>query len=460
MEKGDFVELDITDMTYDGLGIGHDETGITVFVSGAVYGDKVRVGITDIKKNLARGKAVQIIKESEFKKKDDICPYIDSCGGCGYGKLLYDCQTMIKEKSVKDKLVRIAGIENPTVFPIVKADSQIGYRNKATVAVYNETVGFKEKKSNRVVDCKECRIQHPYAMVAAEELRKFIKKYSVKGIIENMVVRVTTTGETMVILNRKKGKDNRPVKANLNWEELAVNIDNAIDNSLESFYLDEKWIAGKHTILESLTSLDGQDLDFEISPLSFYQVNPKMMLKLYDIVREKADLTGQETLFDLYCGVGTIGIFLAKNADKVYGIESCKPAVIDANRNSVINRIVNTRYIAGKAEDELPFMMGLKKLFKPNEVNKMVEREHEFVVSSADVVVLDPPRSGCEHELLDAVIKSNPKKIVYVSCDPATLSRDIKYIKENSKFDFIDATPVDMFPETAHVETVALLSRR
>ncbi len=483
MEKGNFVELNITDMSNEGAGIGHDESGMTVFVTGCVAGDKVRAGITDVKKNFAKAKAVQILEESK-DRAEDVCPYIDSCGGCGYGKLKYDAQLALKEKSVRDKLVRLAGIENPKVNPIIPSELVTGYRDKATIAVYDKTVGFKEKKSNRVVDCKECRIQHPLTMIAAECLRKFVADGKAKGIIDIMVVRITTTGEMMAIVNRIKGKDGRIVKKDLDWEKLALMIDDATDHSLESFYVDDKWIAGKHTILESLETLDGQKLDFEISPLSFYQVNPTQMLKLYDKAREKADfgvskgnaegnqaegVSSKPILLDLYCGVGTIGIFLAKYCQMVYGIESVRPAVLDANRNSVINGIVNTRYILGKAEEELPGIMGMAKLYKYNEVNEIVEREPEIRLSKVDCAIVDPPRSGCDTKLLDAVIKASPERIVYVSCDPATLARDIKYLTNRegrseasasgSLYEFIDATPVDMFPQTTHVETVVLLSR-
>ena len=215
-------------------------------------------------------------------------------------------------------------------------------------------------------------------------------------------------------------------------------------------------IAGKPTITEKVMRADGKELSYEISPQSFYQVNPEQMPKLYDKAMEYAALTGKETLLDLYCGVGTIGIWMADKAEKVIGIESVKPAVIDANRNSVINNIISTRYICGKAEEELPGMMGLAKLWKWNEVNERVERKPEITIDHADVAVLDPPRAGCEEALLEAVVKAAPDRIVYVSCDPGTLARDIKYLTANG-YEFIEATPVDQFPMTSHIETCCLL---
>ncbi|MBR0399779.1 MAG: class I SAM-dependent RNA methyltransferase, partial [Mogibacterium sp.] len=229
-------------------------------------------------------------------------------------------------------------------------------------------------------------------------------------------------------------------------------------------------VAGTPTITDIVTRGDGKEFRFEIAPQSFYQVNPEQMVKLYDKAMEYAfgENTGSEacgedgyaagTLLDLYCGVGTIGIWMADKAERVIGIESVKPAVIDANRNSVINGLINTRYICGKAEEELPGMMGLAKLYKWNEVNERVEREPEIRIESADVAVLDPPRAGCGEALLAAVATASPGRIVYVSCDPGTLARDIRFLEQHG-YEFIECTPVDQFPWTTHIETVCLLSK-
>ena len=531
LSKGDFVELLIEDMSNEGNGIGHASDGMTVFAEGAVVGDLVRVGISDVKKNYARGKAVKILKESELRRpEDEICPYIDKCGGCGYGKLKYDAQLRLKEKAVKDKLQRIGGIDfgdgSCEILPILGMENPSRYRNKATIAIYGNNVGFREKKSNMVVDCKDCLIQNPLAMKAADALRSYISDKRLEGVFSQAVVRVTNLNEVMILLytpqfmakqaelknagnNRsgkngkgkdfggKHGKMSRAVFENKGsfaktgagfklseeaLEELSYLLDDATENQLESIWIDGKLIAGKGTVLAEMESVSGE-LRFEISPLSFYQVNSGQAQKLYEIVSDFAQLKGTETILDLYCGVGTIGLFLektmeaafaksqgidptdrnfsdifAKEGGRIVGIESVKPAVIDANRNATINHIVNARYFAGKAEDELPFMMGMKKLFKPNEVNEMVERETEFTVEHADVAVLDPPRAGCDEALLDAVIKAAPERIVYVSCDPGTLARDVKYLSGNG-FSLRKVQPVDMFGNTVHVETVVLMSR-
>lgn len=451
MQKGDFVEILIEDMSQEGNGIGHAEDGMTIFASGAVVGDKVRVGISNVKKNYAQGKTVSIIEKSGLRKpEDEVCPYIDKCGGCGYGKLTYDAQLKLKEKSVKDKIKRLAGIdyhsersEESLVKPILQCDSQLYYRNKATISVYNDLVGFKERKSNMIIDCNDCMIQNKNAMKAANAVRTFIKEENAKSVIDSIVVKTTSLEEVMVVINRVLDKKtNRPVKKDLNWERLALSIDDAVGNNLESFYVDDKCIAGKRTVLD-----EANGVKFEISPLSFYQVNHSQMINLYDKVVEYADPKDGDTILDLYCGIGTIGLYIAKKLDgkcMIYGIESVKPAIIDANRNAVINGIVNARFFTGKAEDILPKLME--------------EGIDDVKIESCNIAIVDPPRAGCDKTLLDSVVKANPERIVYVSCDPATLSRDIKYLNEKG-YVLIEATPVDMFPNTVHVETVALLSK-
>lgn len=482
MEKGDFVEIYIEDMSQEGNGIGHADDGMTIFASGAAYGDRVRVGISNVKKNYATGKTVNIIEKSPFRKNDeDVCPYIEKCGGCGYGKLVYEKQLELKEKSVKDKLERLGGVDFTKVKlnHIIPSPKQMHYRDKATIAVFNDMVGFKSPKSNFVVDCEECFIQNERANQAANALREYIREEKLQGTFEKMVVRTTMNDENMVCLYTRpyiekqnaakakntKGKTYKKFDINsIDLEKLAYGIDDAVENTLESIWIDDKIIAGKNTVLDRLG-----DLDFEISPLSFYQVNPEQMKNLYDKAFEYAGLKGNETVLDLYCGIGTIGLYFIEKMNRladenglehgmIYGIESVKPAIIDANRNAVINHIVNARYFCGKAEDELPFMMGMKKLYKPNEVNEMVERVPEVTIDKVNVAVVDPPRAGCEKDLLDAVIKAEPESVVYISCDPGTLARDVKYLGENG-YELKEVTPCDMFPETPHVETIVLLQR-
>ena len=390
-------------------------------------------------------------------------------------------------RRVRAKLKRLGGLDDPKVNDMIGADTLKYYRNKAVFAVGpHGEVGFNKGKSHYVVDIEDCMLQTDAAMVCADALRVFLRRTGVSCIKQMIVKTASGTGEVMVVLE-SESKEIRDIDELIGKFDAAVyslspaaleegvayetgeepleadDFEPAVLYSLESVAVIHKGkcriIAGKPTITEKVTRSDGKELSYEISPQSFYQVNPEQMPKLYDKAMEYAALTGKETLLDLYCGVGTIGIWMADKAEKVIGIESVKPAVIDANRNSVINNIINTRYICGKAEEELPGMMGLAKLWKWNEVNERVERKPEITIEHADVAVLDPPRAGCEEVLLEAVVKAAPDRIVYVSCDPGTLARDIKYLSANG-YEFIECTPVDQFPWTSHIEVVAKIQRR
>ncbi|MCQ2550743.1 MAG: 23S rRNA (uracil(1939)-C(5))-methyltransferase RlmD [Clostridia bacterium] len=415
MEK----EILIEDMSFEGQGIGKAE-GKAIFVKGAVLGDKVKASITKEKKNYSFAEMTEVIEPSPYR----IESFCNKCGGCSLKGLSYQGQLKLKEKQVRDKLTRLAGIDNPKVNPIVSMGDPFRYRNKAQFAVDKGKVGFKEEKSHRVVDVDDCLLQSAPAMAAAEALRNF----RFNNMFSGMVVKTSMhTKEVMVVLATDK-KDIPEMEGFI--EDLDDRIYEA-GYDLESVVLNQNekltYLAGKRTILDSFSGLD-----FEISPLAFYQVNTVQMEKLYDIAIKYAALTGKEKVLDLYCGVGTIGLLCAKDAKEVLGIEVVKGAVIDANRNAVINGIVNATYICGKAEEEL----------------KKIEDKY-------DVAILDPPRAGCEKDLLDAI---DVDRIVYVSCDAATQARDIKYLMERG-YEFIEATPVDQFCHTTHVECVALIKR-
>ena len=486
MEKNQIIEINIEDMLDDGRAFGRYE-GCAVFISGgAVPGDKAAVKITKAKKSSAEASVTEILEPSPDRIKAE-CPYFKQCGGCTMQELSYDAQKSLKTEQVRSKLKRLGGLGNPLVRDIIGAETLKYYRNKAVFAVGpHGEVGFNKGKSHFVVDIEDCMLQTDAAMVCADALRAFLRSSGVKCITQMTVRTAFGTGEVMVVLESEK-------KDIPNIEELIEMLDAAVYSlspaaveegiaykdgeeplgsddfepvllfSLESVAVIHKGkchiLAGKPTITETASRGDGKALSYEISPQSFYQVNPEQMPKLYDKAMEYAALTGGETLLDLYCGVGTIGIWMADKAEKVIGIESVKPAVIDANRNSVINNIINTRYISGKAEEELPGMMGLAKLYKWNEVNERVERKPEITIEHADVAVLDPPRAGCEEALLDAVVRAAPDRIVYVSCDPGTLARDIKYLTSRG-YEFVECTPVDQFPWTSHIEVVAKIQRR
>ena len=481
MEKNQIIEFKIEDMLDDGRAFGRYE-GCAVFVSGgAVPGDEVKARVTKAKKSSAEAVVAEIVAASPDRIQAE-CPYAGSCGGCTLQELSYDAQKRLKEEQVRAKLKRLGGLDDPKVNTIIGAGTLKYYRNKAVFAVGpHGEVGFLKGKTHFVMDIDDCLLQSDAAMVCADALRVFLRETGVRGITQLTVRTAFGTGEVMAVIESES-------KEIAQIEKLVEMLDDAVYSlsldedgdtadtqtySLESVAMIHKGkchiIAGKPTINEEVITDDGRSLMFEISPQSFYQVNPEQMERLYDKAAEYADLKGGETVLDLYCGAGTIGLWLLEDLRKkdiyafertrVIGIESVKPAILDANRNSVINGVINTRYICGKAEEELPGMMGLAKLYKWNEVNERVERTPDIRLEHADVAVLDPPRAGCAEPLLAAVVQAAPDRIVYVSCDPGTLARDIKYLTSNG-YEFIEATPVDQFPWTSHIEVVAKIQRK
>lgn len=459
MNKGEKYEIEITDLGNNGEGIGRID-GMAVFVPGALPGDRIMAEITETKKSFAKGKLTEILSQSSFRVEPS-CIYADRCGGCGLQGMTYEGQLTLKKKWVIDRLARIGGVEDPKVLDVIGMEEPWRYRNKVRYTVSRISgpekklrgcnLGFSRKMSHEIIDCESCMLQTEVADRIAQAVREYVKATKIPiydektgtGVLRHVVVKTAFgTGEVMVILVATE----RRIPA---VELLIDGIEDALeglDFYLESLILnvnkqrkgpemgkDSITLAGKPTIMDRL-----MDMDFEISPLSFYQVNPIQTEKLYKKVSEYAALSGTETVLDLYCGVGTIGLTLADKAKRVIGIESVKSAIIDANRNATINGIVNAEYIHGKAEEELPKLLGQG--------------------VQADVVILDPPRAGCDPALLGAVAAAGPSRIVYVSCDPATLARDIKILTQQG-YRFVEAQPVDMFPHTGHVECVTLMSR-
>ena len=512
VNEGQIVELEITDMTDDGKGLGR-LSGLAIFVAGAVPGDKVSARITRLKKRYAFAETITLLEASAARVQPP-CPYYQDCGGCSMLELSYDEQLRIKRKNIITKLERIGALEDPTVREVLGAADRIGadggqagqigrpgkseefeetgqpeqiesaggsdsesfesmfrYRNKAEFAVAMTSagpiVGFNKRGSNKIVYCTDCLLQKRATMAAANAVReilqgKLLTVYDArhgKGFLRGFTIKVCEgTGEMMLIFTGTS-------KQLPNAEKVIYTISDAIDavsTDEEPYFLQSvvvevnkakelrepasayEVVAGSNTI----TDITDDGMKFEISAPAFYQVNTKQMSKLYAKVREYACLKGGETVFDLYCGIGTIGLSMAANADMIIGIESVKNAVIDANRNAVINGIVNARYYTGRAEQVMP---------------RLLDKEDKLFVDYIDenapkIAILDPPRAGCDEALLRAVASCDVDKIVYVSCDPGTLARDIKLLGELG-YEFVEATPVDMFVATMHVECVCLLSK-
>lgn len=476
-KKGQQCQFMIEDISTEGQGLGRAE-GMAVFVPGAVVGDKVTVELTKVKKNYAFSKLLSVDEPSP-ERIVPLCEYKNNgCGGCSLGNLSYDSQLRLKEKQVYEKLKRLAGLEDPKVNEIIGMEEPFQYRNKAQFPISTGgiitrkggivenlgqcTIGFYKVKSHEVVNCSHCMLQSDAAVAAADALRRFMEEDNItawderweKGLMRHLIVKTAfATGEVMVILviNGKaipnghklvKMLDDAIYEAGYSLESLVLNINKKKTSEIMG---DEcNLLAGKQAIVEQIGTLS-----FEISPMSFYQVNPEQMEKLYGKAVEYAALTGSENVLDLYCGVGSIGLFCASKAKQVVGIESVKNAVLDANRNAVINGIVNARFVCGKAEEVLPDLVSSEDKDDPVAA----------CVQSADVAIVDPPRAGCRPELLEAVAATAVKRIVYVSCDPATLARDVKLLGELG-YQFVEATPVDMFPWTGCIEAVVLLTRK
>lgn len=441
MSTEDRIRIRIETMDSDGRGIGRAE-GMVVFVPGTFPGDEAEIRITDRKKNYAEGALINRIGSSP-DRISAACPHASVCGGCKFQELSYPAQLIHKENMVREALRRIGGIREPRILPILGMKDPVAYRNKAQFPVSGSCVGYYREKSHDIVPIESCMLQASPAVSLAKAFRSFLQEHP-KNIYRHLVVRTALTGEVMAILVANKKDVTR-------LEDLAERLDQAVQApySLESLILNVNknadarvlgaeciTLAGKSVIRDILKTSHG-DLRVEVSPLSFYQVNPIQMSVLYDKVYEYAGLTGTETVLDLYCGVGSIGLSLSEKAGRVIGVESIRSAVTDANRNAVLNGIVNAEFVWGKAEEILDKRLsGLR----------------------ADVVILDPPRQGCDPALLDSVGERAPSKIIYVSCNPATLARDVKLLCEKG-FEFVEAQPVDMFPWTTHVEAVVLMSR-
>lgn len=443
MEKPkEIIKLKITDISDMGQGIGRTD-GIVVFVDGSLPGDLVRAEITEKKKKFFKAKALEILKSSTDRIQPK-CPYSKECGGCGYMEMGYNTQLEIKAQHFKEKLERIAGVGDLDIEPIVGMDEPFFYRNKTEFTISKDgMVGFNRLNTNEVVDIPECCISSPVANAILGFLRSRSKN-DLKNIRRVTVRTSFSTGETMVILETNITDIDRYIALIEDMDDAVNDMDYTENDSpafsLESVYLYDptkkkdlyKLAAGKRTIDDEMMGLK-----FEISPASFYQTNPIQTKNLFGKVKEYADLSGDERMIDLYCGVGSIGLSLADSAEEVLGVESVKAAVLDANRNAVINGIINARFITGKAEEIMD----------------------KLDLDENCIVLLDPPRAGCKPEVLEAIAGSKVNKIVYVSCDPGTFARDVKAL-ESLGFFLNKVASVDMFPQTNHLEVVGLLSKK
>jgi len=450
MKNEEYI-IEISDINQEGQGIGR-VNGFAVFVDGALIGEKVRTRITEVKKNYAVGKLLEIRAASPARIKP-FCPVYSSCGGCSLQHMDYGAQLKFKTNMVRETLKRIGKIRNADqlVRETLGMKCPMRYRNKVQyplgISGGKVVMGFFAKRSHNIVDIRDCGIQHDAANKVRDIFKRFIERYGISvydeinhtGLVRHLMVRVGfKTGEIMVVVvinGNDLPKKDKLVKMLLaevpGIKSIILNVNTRKTNVI----LGEENIKiyGKDSITDYIGSFR-----FDISPLSFFQVNPVQTEVLYNKALEFAGLTGRETVFDLYCGTGTISLFMAQKAKEVYGVEVVEEAVEDARRNARANGVDNVEFITGEAEKVVPMMYkdGIR----------------------ADVVVVDPPRKGCDASVLETIARMDPDRIVYVSCNPATLARDLMYLGERG-YEVKEVQPVDMFPWTGHVESVVLITR-
>ena len=455
IKKNDEFILEIEDMGVNGEGIGHVD-GLALFVKDALIGDTVRVKVMKMQKNYGFARLLEVIAPSA-DRITPLCPVARSCGGCQIQEMNYPAQLKFKAKKVKGNLERIGKLdfnaENaPEFYDCIGMDVPWNYRNKAQFPIGRNKegkiiAGFYAGRTHSIIECEDCAIgikenKDILHMVIAHMEKWKIEPYREedhKGLVRHVLIRKGfTTGEIMVclILNGKKFPGLSELVDNLKKIDGMTSISINVNTEHTNRILGSEVIPVYQEVY--ITDYIG-DVKFRISPLSFYQVNPVQTRKLYGTALDYAELTGEENVFDLYCGVGTISLFLAKKAKHVIGVEIVGQAIEDAKVNAQINHIENAQFYCGAAEEVIPdlYRQGV----------------------TADVVVVDPPRKGCDEKLLDTIVNMAPEKVVYVSCDSATLARDLKYLNEHG-YVVRKVQPVDMFPMGVHVETVVLLSHK
>ncbi|WP_240666703.1 23S rRNA (uracil(1939)-C(5))-methyltransferase RlmD [Longirhabdus pacifica] len=472
VSKNERYIITIKGLTHEGMGVGQVD-GFTLFVDGALPGDKAEVKVIKVKKKYGYAKLMEVLESGEYRVQPD-CVHFSSCGGCQLQHLRYEQQLQYKQQQVFDNLQRIGKLnvtmvnEDDTlesekvkneashqvqhetiVHPTLGMEHPWAYRNKAMVPFGQEegamVAGFYAPRTHRIIDMESCMIQHEQndnvilaiKQIASELGISTYDEMTHTGLLRQVMVRTGFhTGEVMVVFIT----NGRKIPHKQQWidritsqfpqvKSICQNINEKRTNTLLGHETIVLW--GQKEIYDHIG-----DVRFAISATSFYQVNPEQTKILYDKALQYADLSGEEIVIDAYCGIGTISLFLAQHAKKVYGVEIVEQAIKDATYNATLNHIDNVVFETGKAEEVIP-------AWKQNGV-------------MADVIVVDPPRKGCDKTLLDTIIEMTPKRVVYVSCNPSTLARDVHILTEGG-YKVMEVQPVDMFPHTTHVETVALL---
>lgn len=491
--KNQIVTLEIVDISHEGEGVGKVD-GFTFFVKDTIPGDRVTAKVMKTKKTYGYARLEEILEPSK-DRVEPVCPQYKACGGCQLQSMSYDRQLAFKQSKVYNNLLRIGGVEaellDDTMEPVVGMEEPLHYRNKAQYPVGRNKdgeiiTGFYAGRTHAIIANTQCYLGVEENQQILEQILAYMKENQIapydeaqgNGLVRHILIRTGFTSKQVMvclIVNmtkeawEKKGKTRLHVDALIRalkdlpgMSSISVNFNTRRDNVIMGNEIVNLW--GEPVIWDSLYTRDvangfvktGEKLDFHISPLSFYQVNPGQTEKLYSIALDYAELTGKESVWDLYCGIGTISLFLSRRAGHVYGVEIIPQAIEDAKENARRNGITNADFFVGKAEEVLPAFY--EKLSNA-EKNHISDSDLNTDMLHPDVIVVDPPRKGCDTACLDTMVKMQPKRIVYVSCDSATLARDVKYLRENG-YELKKWRAVDQFGMTVHVETVCLLTRK
>ncbi|WP_061996874.1 23S rRNA (uracil(1939)-C(5))-methyltransferase RlmD [Clostridium sp. ATCC 25772] len=450
VEKNKEYIIKIENSGHQGEGVGKIDN-FTVFVEGALKDETVKIKLIKINKNYGVGKLIEVLSSSE-SRTEPVCSTYKRCGGCNLQHSTYETQLSFKTERVRDVIKRIGKLEDVKIHNTIGMETPYNYRNKVQLPVGKNkdgeiVVGFYAPRSHDIINMECCYIQDEVGDKVIKVVKEWMKKFNIEtydektnsGIVRHIMIRKGFKTEEVMVVVVTNG-NSIPYSEELvsmlkdNIEGIDSIIQN-INNKQTNVILGQKCktLYGKDTITDFIG-----EFKFNISPLSFFQVNSIQTEVLYNKALEYADLQGDEIVFDAYCGTGTISLFLSQNAKKVYGVEIIPQAIQNAIKNAEENNVTNTEFIVGEAENEIP---------------KLIEKGIK-----ADVVVVDPPRKGCEESLLHSIAKMSPKKIVYVSCDPATLARDLNILQQLG-YKTLEIQPVDMFPQTAHVETVVKLEK-
>ena len=500
LKKNNIIELKIEDMGVDGEGIGKYD-GMTFFVKDALIGDVINARITKLKKNYGYARVEEILEPSTCRVEPE-CALHKRCGGCQIQAMDYASQLKYKQNKVRGNLIRIGGFAEEVVdavmLPIVGMETPYRYRNKAQFPIGtdkdgNLIAGFYASRTHSIIPVEDCMLGVPENKDVLEAVLAYMRENHVqaydetsgKGLVRHVLIRYGFTTKELMVCLIINGKElpaqedliNRLCKLD-GMTSISVNRNTKNTNVILGDVTETIWGQAYITDYIHLRACGGDEfaltdtaIAYRISPQSFYQVNPGQTEKLYSLALDYAGLTGKETVWDLYCGIGTISLFLAQKAGKVYGVEIVPQAIEDAKNNAKLNGITNAEFFVGKAEEVLPEFYeressriqkiratgkpdGVEAAFGASDMQSMVGAD----MLHPDVIVVDPPRKGCDEKCLETMLKMQPDRIVYVSCDSATLARDLRILCDGG-YELKKVRAVDQFGHTTHVETAALLCR-